>query len=188
MPDSTNLKPWQILSSKIVHKTPWIEIVADQCLVDGKELTYTYTRRVDEGPLIIAEENDGRIWMVRQYRHPIKKIVWQFPVEGKFPEETWEQAAVRGLQEEVHRDATTWSDLGLFYPDPGGLDQRVHVFVATGLSKTAVPTDHDGGEVENLEIACFSRAEIDKLIKSGEICDNWTLGGLFLYERYTLNR
>ena len=45
----TKLNPWVIVNSKVVHKTPWMEVIEDECAVDDKTLTYTYTRRVD-GP------------------------------------------------------------------------------------------------------------------------------------------
>lgn len=181
----TRLQPWQVTASTIVHQTPWIQIVEDECTVNEKTLTYTYTRRVDEGPLIIAEDIDQKLWLVRQYRHPIKKIIWQFPAEGKHPEESWEHAAARGLEEELQLKAETWHDLGLFYPDPGGLDQKYHVFLATNLSKNfQAQVNQHSEEVENLEINSFSRSEIEQLINSGELCDNWTLSGLFLYDRY----
>ncbi len=184
----TQLQPWEVLNSKVIHKTPWIEIVEDECLVENKKLTYTYTRRVDEGPLIIAEEKDETVWLVRQYRHPIKKIIWQFPVEGKFPNESWEDAAQRGLKEELQLVATEWKNLGQFYVDPGGLDQKYQVYFANGLLKSKGDhSKHNENEIENLEIQNFSRKEIDQLINTGELCDNWTLAGLFLYDRYKQN-
>ncbi len=181
-----NLQPWQIISTKIIHSTPWIEVVEDTCVADGKEFIYTYTRRLDEGPLIIAEESDGGLWLVQQYRHPIKKIIWQFPAEGKLPQEEWRAAAERGLQEELHMQAKDIIDLGVFHPDPGGLDQTYHAYLATNLSRTAnIEVAHvSASEVEDLRIKKFSREEIDTLIDQGEICDNWTLAGLFLYDRY----
>jgi ADP-ribose pyrophosphatase len=189
MTKQTKLSPWKVLNSKIIHKTPWIEIVEDQCAADGQELAYTYTRRVDEGPLIIAETREKKLWLVRQYRHPIKKIIWQFPGEGKLAGESWEDAARRGLQEELQLHAESLLYLGVFYPDPGGLKQKYHAYLARGLSEvvhdhaTAVGADP---EVENLEVASFSRQEIDALIDRVEICDNWTLAALFLYDRATL--
>jgi ADP-ribose pyrophosphatase len=184
MSTPSSLQTWQVSSSKVIHKTPWIEIVEDTCLAAGQELIYTYTRRVDEGPLIIAEENDGSIWLVRQYRHPIKKILWQFPVEGKLPSESWQAAAERGLREEIKLDAQNWQDLGEFFPDPGGLQQKYRAYLAQNLSPAQnTESFHLDGEVEELEINRFSRAEIDRLIDLGELADNWTLAGLFLYDR-----
>ncbi len=187
MSNQSNLDPWKIVDSKIIHSTPWIEIIEDNCLADNKELTYTYTRRVDEGPLIIAEDKNQKLWLVRQYRHPIKRIIWQFPAEGKYKDESWEEAAKRGLREELQFDAKNWHDLGQFFVDPGGLDQKYHAYLATDLSNVQILDTHQNNdEVENLEIQSFSRKEIDYLITNGELCDNWTLSGLFLYDRYKL--
>lgn len=187
MSKNSILAPWQILTSKEIHTTNWIKLIEDKCLVSGHEITYTYTKKLDEGPMIIAEEA-GKIWLVKQYRHPIKKIVWQLPLEGKTASETWQAAAARGLAEELNLEAENWQNLGEFYPDPGGLDQKYQLFLATGLqavnSKNIQHQDID----EELEIKKFSRAEIDELIRKGEICDNWTLAGLYIYDNFKKNK
>lgn len=178
------ITPWTVSGTKIIHATSWIEIKEDACSADGKNFNYTYTRRIDEGPLIIAQAADQKLWLVQQYRHPIKKIVWQFPSEGKLAGESWQQAAERGLSEELQLVATDWKDLGTFYPDPGGLEQKYHAFMATGLSTAEkIVQNHAEDEVEQLRIQAFTLTEIDQMISTGEICDNWTLAGLYLYQR-----
>lgn len=185
MSPTSKLLPWQVLSSQLIHSTPWLEVIEDTCLVVDKTLVYTYALRVDEGPMIIAEDDNEKLWLVRQYRHPIRKIIWQFPAEGKYPNESWEAAAIRGLQEELSLSAQNWEDLGLFHPDPGGLQQKYHAYLASGLGRSMNTTRVDHiEEVEELETQSFSREEIDKMIDTGEICDNWTLSGLFLYDKY----
>ncbi len=180
----SKLKPWIIKKSKVIHKTPWIEIIEDTCLADETELTYTYTKRVDEGPVIIAEENDGSIWLVQQYRHPIKKVLWQLPAEGKLPNESWKEAAKRGLGEELQLEAQQLLNLGEYFTDPGGLEQKYQLFVATDLITKNLEPHHQNDEIEELCIKNFSREEIDQMISSGKICDNWTLAGLYLFDRY----
>lgn len=184
MSNQTKLAAWKIISSKIVHATPWVEVIADTCEADNKAITYTFVKRVDEGPLIIAEDANQKLWLVRQYRHPIGKIVWQFPVEGKLQNESWEQAAARGLQEEIKLTAQNWHDLGQFYVDPGGSNQKYHAYLATNLTKNLSASVLHDDEVESLEIQSFTRKEIDALIDTGELCDNWTLAALFLYDRH----
>ena len=181
-----SLKPWKTLSSKIVHETPWIQVKEDLCNIDGTQLTYTYTNRKDEGPMIIPEDSDGKLWLVEQYRHPIKKIIWQFPCEGKMPDESWETAAKRGLKEELSKEATQVVQIGVSHPDPGGLEQVTHVFLMTGLKDIQYESHEElvAGEVEDLRGRAFSLQEINQMIDNGEICDSWTLTGLFLYERY----
>jgi len=91
------LKKWLLISSKVIHKTSWIKVKADKCKVGKKVITYTYTKRIDEGPVIIPEAEKNTLYLVKQYRHPIKKIIWQFPAEGKYKHETWKKAAKRGI-------------------------------------------------------------------------------------------
>ncbi len=182
---SSRQKPlgiWKVVNSKIVYKTPWNEIIEDTCEVHGRKLTYTYMRRIDEGPLIIPEDEDKSLWMVRQYRHPIRKAIWQFPVEGKLKRESWKDAALRGLKEEMGLKANKIYDIGQFYPDPGGLMQKYHIYLAKQLSPVDSIKDHK--EVEELEVQKFSKSQIDGMIKTGDICDNWTLTALYLYDRY----
>lgn len=175
------MNKWKTISTKAVHSTPWIEVVEDECEAESGTLTYTYSRRIDQGPVIIAEQ-DEKLWMVKQYRHPIHKIIWQFPAEGMHPGETWEQAACRGVEEELVFKVGKLLFLSDLYPDPGGLQQQSKVFVATELSKLREASRLD--QHEQIEKGLFSLEEIDQLIVRGEICDGWTFSGLFLYKRY----
>jgi hypothetical protein len=107
--------------------------------------------------------------------------------EGKQPEEAWKAAAHRGVKEELHLEAHTMIDLGFSYPDPGGLEQVTRYYLAQQLTPIEYHHDHQEGEVEELQVKAFTLPEIDELIQQGEICDNWTLAGLYLYQRYRHN-
>ncbi|MBI5151080.1 MAG: NUDIX hydrolase [Candidatus Pacebacteria bacterium] len=176
--------PWDVRSTRIIHNTPWIQLIEDTCVSHGKNIVYTYTRRIDEGPLIIPENENKSLWLVQLYRHPIRRVVWQFPVEGKYIGESWRDAAERGLKEELGLVAKEYIDLGEFFPDPGGLDQKYRPYIARGLSEVTGVHTSENGEVEDIQKGKFSRKEIENLIVKGEICDNWTLSALFLYDRY----
>lgn len=184
----SKLTKWKVLTAKTIHETSWIKIIEEKCQANSKTLTYTYTKRVDEGPLIIPEAKENLLYMVRQYRHPIRKIIWQFPAEGKFSNESWHQAARRGVEEEVGLIPGKLIDLGVLYPDPGGLQQKTRLFIARNLKTPAFKkkkrTEKGQEEEEKLEVKKFTRKQIDKLIEKGEICDNWTLSALFLYDAY----
>jgi ADP-ribose pyrophosphatase len=179
------LKPWTILNSKIIHQTPWMTMIEDTCDVNGTVTTYTYVRRTS-GSGIIPVTHDGKLWMVQQYRHPIKKTVWQLPAEGLEPGEGYLEVAKRGLQEELGLEAGHWEELAKIYPDPGSLDQDLIWYIATDLqpSENAHKLHTIESEVEELRVQAFSLEEIENLIQTGEICDNWTYGGLYLYQRY----
>jgi ADP-ribose pyrophosphatase len=88
------------------------------------------------------------------------------------------------LTEELNLQAKNWQNLGQFYPDPGGLDQKYQIFLATDLQPANLENSQHREADEELEIGEFTRIEIDELIKAGKICDNWTLAGLYIYDKF----
>ncbi|GAA1948343.1 NUDIX hydrolase [Microbacterium deminutum] len=84
---------------------------------------------------IVALDADGRVLLIQQYRHPIRYRDWEIPaglldVDGESPLET----AKRELIEEADLVASDWQPLVSVFTTPGGNDEVVHMFLATGLS------------------------------------------------------
>jgi 8-oxo-dGTP pyrophosphatase MutT (NUDIX family) len=99
---------------------------------------------------IVALDDEGRVVMLRQYRHPVGEHLWELPaglrdVDGEPPLAT----ARRELAEEVQLAADRWSLLTTQYPSPGFCDEQVVVYLAEGLSEVARP---DGFTVEHEEL------------------------------------
>jgi 8-oxo-dGDP phosphatase len=99
---------------------------------------------------IVALDDEDRVVMLRQYRHPIGEHLWELPaglrdVDGEPPLET----ARRELAEEVQLAADRWSLLTTHYPSPGFCDELVVLYLAEGLSEAARP---DGFTVEHEEL------------------------------------
>lgn len=84
---------------------------------------------------ILALDEDGRVLLVRQYRHPVGAYLWEVPA-GLLddPGEDLVSAAARELAEETDLRARTWHTLADYYTSPGGSDEAVRVFLARGLS------------------------------------------------------
>jgi 8-oxo-dGTP pyrophosphatase MutT (NUDIX family) len=83
---------------------------------------------------IIALDEDERVLLVSQYRHPVRSELWEPPaglldVAGEPPL----LAAARELAEEADLRADTWHELVDFYTSPGGSSERIEVFLARGL-------------------------------------------------------
>ena len=98
---------------------------------------------------ILAIDDQDRVLVINQYRHPIRSRDWEIPaglldVEGEEPLE----AAKRELAEEADLVAESWSDPILFHPSPGGIDERIHLFVARGLSASPHPHERTDEEAE----------------------------------------
>jgi 8-oxo-dGDP phosphatase len=99
---------------------------------------------------VVALDDDGRVVLLRQYRHPVRQHLWELPaglrdVAGEPPVET----AKRELAEEVQLAAERWSLLTTTYSTPGFCDEAVLVYLAEGLSDVDRP---EGFVVENEEL------------------------------------
>jgi len=84
---------------------------------------------------IVALDDAGRVLLIQQYRHPIRHRDWELPaglldVAGEEPLE----AARRELAEEADLVAAHWEPLVSSWTTPGGNDELIHVFLASGVS------------------------------------------------------
>ena len=83
---------------------------------------------------IVALDDDDRVLLIQQYRHPIRHRDWEIPaglldIAGESPLET----AQRELEEEADLVAADWEPLVSVFTTPGGNDEVVHLFLARGL-------------------------------------------------------
>jgi ADP-ribose pyrophosphatase len=125
------------------------------------------------GIVAVDEEN---VWLVRQPREPVADpALLEIPagkldVEGEPPLET----AKRELAEEIGKAAERWEPLHWFYTSPGFSDERVELFLATGLSDASAEAD----ENERIEIVSWPLARLDEAIEQSR--DAKSLIGLLL--------
>lgn len=104
-------------------------------------------REVVEHPgavAVVALDEDGRLTLVRQYRHPVGRDLWEVPagildVPGEAPA----RAAARELAEEAALEAARWEVLADVLTSPGMTDEAVRVFLARGLSDVPPVEGHD---------------------------------------------
>ncbi|WP_084102649.1 NUDIX hydrolase [Demequina sp. NBRC 110051] len=114
------------------------DVASDEVdLGDGRVVTRDYVRHTG-AVVIVALDDDGRVYLVRQYRHPVGAECWEPPaglldMAGESPVD----AAARELHEEADLTAATWHTLVDYYPSGGGSSEAVRVFLARGLA--AVP-------------------------------------------------
>jgi ADP-ribose pyrophosphatase len=157
--------------------TVQVETIA---LPKGGELAVEIVRHPGS-VVLIPVTNDDALMLVRQYRHPIGRWVWELPAGTLKPGEDIEHAAIRECHEEIGLIPAHLELVGSFYPSPGFCDEIMHFFRATGLRKPgAGDAEAHQDEDEDLEPRAFGRAEVEAMIKAGEIVDMKTLAGLAL--------
>ena len=126
-------------------------------------------------PLLGAD----RVVLLRNHRFVIGETLWELPAGTVEPNEPLEECAKRELAEETGYTAETWTSLGYLYASPGVLDEKLHLFVAEGLTPGVMRPEAD----EELEPVVLDFAEAIRMCVSGEIKDAKTITALLLWEK-----
>jgi 8-oxo-dGTP pyrophosphatase MutT (NUDIX family) len=154
-----------VTSSRVVYENRWMRLHEDRGEPDR---LYAW---VEKPPSALIVPVDGeRVWLVEQYRHPIKRRCWEFP-QG-----AWEghpgadaEALARGeLAEETGLRAARMEHLGRLYFAYGLTDQPVDVWRASGLEpgEQALEATEEG-----LIVREFALAEVDRMVRENELRD-----------------
>ena len=120
--------------------------------------------------------NYQEVVLIKQYRHAIRKFIWEIPAGTLDPNESPINCARRELIEEIGYSATDWHRLGTITPLPGCSDERIHIFLALDLKPAQQELDDD----EMINVHKMNLSEAMQMILAGEISDGKTISGLFL--------
>jgi ADP-ribose pyrophosphatase len=135
-----------------------------------------------EGSIVLIPISaDGRILLVRQYRHAVERFLWELPAGSLETNEDLAAAAARECQEELGLVADNLERLHTFFPTPGFCTEAMTYFKATGLRTPGAgdPVAHQDDD-ESIEVGSFSTAEVRQMIDAAEIADLKTVAALFL--------
>jgi ADP-ribose diphosphatase len=130
--------------------------------------------------VVIPMEDEGRIVLIRQYRAPIDRELWEVPAGSVDAGESAEAAAQRECEEEIGRVPDRVERLGAWYPTPGYCDEEMIFFRATGLRAPAPNSPHEPDPDEQITAQTFTLAEARAMVKHGEIVDLKTAYALTL--------
>ncbi len=130
--------------------------------------------------VMMAVDSRKRILLVRQFRLPAERYLWEVPAGKIDPPETVLAAAKRELAEETGYRARKWQKLAHYWPSPGFLAETMTVFLATELTEGEATPMED----ERIEKKWFTSVELDKLIVAGKIQDGKTLVGYLTWKRF----
>lgn len=124
---------------------------------------------------------DGRVALVRQYRHPAGRDLLEIPAGKIEPDESPELAARREVEQETGHRVGKLEMLAEFYSTPGFCEEILSVYLATDLTPSRQQLDHD----EVVEIEYLQFAEALAMIVRGEIVDSKTIIALLLTSQRT---
>lgn len=139
-------------------------------------------RQVIEHPgavTIIPLVDADRVCLVHNYRAAVGKTLIELPAGTLEPNEPPRVTAQRELQEETGYTAQRWRELPGFFTSPGILHERMHLFVAAGLTP-GPPAREAGEQIDNLVVPW---REAVAMAERGEIEDAKSLVGILLWDR-----
>ncbi len=124
--------------------------------------------------VMVPVDDDGGIWLVRQYRHAAGRELLELPAGTLEPGEAPAACAGRELREEIGMAAGKLTRIGGFFLAPGYATEFMQVFLAEGLRADKIPGDED----EVLQPEKFSMAELRKKLEEGNLEDAKTAAAL----------
>lgn len=116
-------------------------------------------------------EPDPRVVLIRQFRHAADDFIYEVPAGRLDPGESPEACAARELAEETGYRAARLEHLTTIYTTPGFIDEKIHLFTASGLREG----EHRREADELLELHRFRWSEVMELVRSGKVMDSKSL-------------
>ena len=166
----------KLTATKEVYRCKLFWITEDEAEEKDFQIKRSVVRHHGSAVMMAIDEKK-RVLLVRQYRLPAGKKLWELPAGKVDDGEKVLEAAKRELIEETGYRARKWKKLVSYYPSPGFVAEKMTLFMAKDLTEgEAQPMDD-----ERIEKRWFTRKEIDKLIRAGKIEDGKTLVGYLLW-------
>jgi ADP-ribose pyrophosphatase len=167
----------KVISSREVLKNKLFS-VAEEVATDpsGFEIKRFIVRHPGSAVMMPVDDKD-RVLLVKQFRLPARRELWELPAGRLDPGESPLQTAKRELREETGYTARKWVKLASFWATPGYVDERMNLFLALDLTEGAQQPMDD----ERIEVRWFSKTELGDLVRTGKIADGKTIIGYFLW-------
>ncbi|HKQ74947.1 MAG TPA: NUDIX hydrolase [Blastocatellia bacterium] len=168
--------PRQLLESEKIFEGAVISVERDLLLEEnGMEIIREIVRHPG-GAGGLPMFDDGRVALVRQYRHPAGRELLEIPAGRIEAGEAPEMCAAREIEQEIGFRAGRIEKLSEFYSTPGFCEERLYVYLATDLTPSLQNLDHD----ELIEVVYLPFAEALKMAECGEIEDSKTIIALLM--------
>jgi len=144
-------------------------------LEDGSASVREYVHH-NGGAAVVAETEEG-ILFVEQFRYPYGEEVLEIPAGKREIGEDPRVTARRELEEETGYNAQKLTFLGEIYPSPGYTDEKLYLYLASGLEKRVAHADED----EFLSVRAIPAEQAAEMVASGRIKDAKTVIALLKY-------
>ncbi len=171
---------WKVLARRYLDRVPWHTVRADTVqLPTGKIIPDYYVLEYPDWVGIIPVTRDGRIVMVRQYRHGSGKTSYELPagvVEDSDADNL--AAAHRELREETGYGNGNWELYSTISANPATHNNVTRIYLATDVEPLSAPSLDEG---EALTVHLFTPEAVLAMLERGEILQSLMYGPLWKY-------
>lgn len=163
------MKKWKTLSTKIGFDTPYFKVLLESVELPNGIVIDDYTLWAENDVVFIfAMTKQGKIPLVKQYKHGAQGVQIEFPAGYIDKGETAESAARRELLEETGYACKSLTKLIDAYPNPTKVRGMYHYFLAEECFISEI-NDSKQDETESIELILKSPMEVFEMLRSGKI-------------------
>jgi 8-oxo-dGTP pyrophosphatase MutT (NUDIX family) len=167
--------PWQTKSSKKIYENPWISLIEHQVInPSGGKGIYGEVTFKNYAIGIIAIDEDDLIYLVGQYRYPLKKYSWELPEGGGPLDQEPLDSAKRELLEETGLVAQHWEEVLRMHLSNSVSNELGILYLAKDFEQFEAQPE----ETEQLEVKKIPFEEAYQMVIKGEITDSLTVAGI----------
>jgi ADP-ribose pyrophosphatase len=170
----------KILRSEMIYEGPVFGVRRDDVLEPGGVRAIREVITHPGSVVVLPVLPDGRILLIRQYRHATRQYLWEL-VAGRIDSgENVRQAAARELLEETGYRAQRFRVFLDVFPTPGFLEERMYILLAEKLTAGKAQPEED----EKITSKSFEPAALERMIRQNVLRDAKSIAGLLYYFRF----
>jgi ADP-ribose diphosphatase len=167
---------FQLISSETLFENPYAKVIVDTLEYEGVQRPYFYLSSPVEAVATVSLTQQGCIVLTRQYRHPVRQVIYDLPAGHLEPGEDPLNGARREFEEETGYFPRHIEKLGYYNQFPGVLRAATNLFFATDLVQTSQHLE--AGEI--LETVHMPVDEVLRMIINGNFIDGSLQLGVLL--------
>ena len=167
------IKPWKVVSS--THPRKYLRV--DTCELSDGRLIEKMVFEFGTWATVMALTPQQEVILIRQYRHGLSEIIWEFPGGVVEPDENPLDGARRELLEETVYAARTLVETGRLSPNPDNHTNHIHTFLALDVEKVAAQNLDVN---EEIQVFPTPLAEVVRMARAGELPQAMQVSALFL--------
>ncbi len=170
-------KKAKILNSEVIYEGKAFGVRRDELIEPTGVRTMREVVTHPGSVVVLPVLPNGRIVLVRQYRHATRQYLWEL-VAGRMERgENPKKGAQRELIEETGYRAKKFTVFLDFFPTPGFLEERMYLLLAEGVTAGKAAPEED----EKIVVAGYTRKQLEEMIRTGKLRDAKTIAGLLFY-------